>query len=364
MKNDVIKSLYIHIPFCNNICSYCDFCKFYYNEEIVNKYLDGLEKEIKERYKGEILDTIYIGGGTPSSLNLVQLTKLFNILKIINKSSTLEFTIECNISDIEEDKLKLFKEKGVNRLSIGVESFQESILTYLERNNTRDEIKEKLKLAKEYFNNINIDLIYAVLGETQEMLKDDIKCFLELDVEHISTYSLIIEDHTKLGIKNTEAIDEELDRKMFDTIHNILTSSGYSHYEVSNFSKNGFESRHNLTYWNNHRYYGFGLSASGYIDNIRYTNTKNINKYLLGNYVSEEEIVSKETLASNYAILGLRTIYGVNKKEFYDCFGIDFVDYFKVDNLLKDNILLEDKEKYYINPKYWYVMNEILVNFI
>lgn len=358
------KSIYIHIPFCRSICSYCDFCKFYYNDKFVSKYLNALTSEIKDNYQGEIIKTIYIGGGTPSSLSLNELVKLFDSLKVINFSSNIEFTFECNIMDLTEEKLIFLKEHRVNRLSIGVESFHKKVLDFLERDYDEDIILEKIRLAKKYFSNINVDLMYAVPGESLEMLREDLDLFLSLDINHISTYSLIIEEHTKLSIRNTDYIDDELDSKMYELIHNTLIKNGFTHYEISNFSMDGYQSKHNLTYWKNLPYYGFGLGASGYIDNIRYTNTKNLNKYLTGDRVSEQEVVDKELLASNYAILGLRTIYGVSKKEFENCFGIDLVDYFEVYDLVKENILLEDKECYYINPKYWYIMNEILVKFV
>jgi len=359
-----IKSVYIHIPFCSNICSYCDFCKFYYNKNLVNKYLDSLYNEIKERYNNEEIHTIYIGGGTPSSLTFEELEKLFSIIKNIKTSDDLEFTIECNVEDITVEKLELFKQNKVNRLSIGVQSFQERILSYLDRKYNKDIIIKNISLAKEYFNNINIDLIYAVIDERIEELEKDLELFISLNVNHISTYSLIIEDNTKFKINNIDYIDEDLDRKMYNLIYDKLKEYGYIHYEISNFSKDGYQSKHNLTYWNNDKYYGFGLGASGYLDNYRYTNTKNFNKYLEGNYIYEKDIITPELDASNYAILGLRTIYGVDKHNFRKLFNKDFVDYFNVYDLINENILLENDTSYYINLSYWYVLNEILVKFI
>lgn len=364
VRDNNIKSIYIHIPFCSSICSYCDFCKFYYNEKLVSSYLDSLALEIKNNYKGEVIETFYIGGGTPSSLSISELEKLFNSFEVINFSYNLEFTFECNVMDLTLEKLMFLKEHGVNRLSIGVESFDDSVLEFLERNYNKKDIIERVELAKRYFDNINIDLMYAVPGEDIKVLKNDLEMFINLNVTHISTYSLIIEEHTKLSINETNYIDDELDYKMYRLIHDTLTKNGYTHYEISNFSKDGYQSKHNLTYWRNLPYYGFGLGASGYIDNIRYTNTRSLNKYLASNYILANEIIDDRLLASNYAILGFRTLYGVSKKEFSNLFGIDLIDYFKVDNLVKDNILLENEDNYCINPEYWYVLNEILVKFI
>ena len=354
-----MKSAYIHIPFCTSICSYCDFCKFFYNQDLVDKYIDSLIMEIKDNYKGEELDTIYIGGGTPSSLNIECLEKILsfisNTLKI---SNSLEYTIECNVMDITLEKLEIFKKYNINRLSIGIESFNKDILSFLERNYVKEDIIEKISLAKQYFTNINIDLMYAVPNETLDILKEDILEFLKLNIPHISCYSLMIEDHTKLGIKNTKTVSEDLDYSMYKLIEDTLEENGYDHYEISNYSKPGYESRHNLCYWKNHKYYGFGLGASGYIDNYRYTNTKNLNKYLRGNYIAEKEIITKEINASNYAILGLRTKYGINKKEFKEVIGTDFF------NMYDTSDLEENDEAYYLSKDKWYIENEILIKFI
>lgn len=354
-----MKSMYIHIPFCSSICSYCDFCKFFYNSDLVDKYIDALIKEIKDRYKNEVLDTIYVGGGTPTSLSVKQLDKLLSFIdSYILVSADLEYTIECNVMDIDIEKLELFKKYKINRLSIGVESFDKNILSFLERNYTEEDIVERINLAKRYFTNINIDLMYAIPGENLNILKKDIDNFIKLDIPHISCYSLIIEDHTKLGIKDTEYIDEDLDYDMYKLVETSLEKNGYTHYEISNYSKDGYESKHNMCYWKNHRYYGFGLGASGYIDNIRYTNTKNINKYLNGNYVDIEEEVTKEIDASNYAILGLRTKYGVDKKEFKEKIGTSFEEYFDTSDLSSDN------NSFYIDKEKWYIENSILTKFI
>ena len=360
-----MKSVYIHIPFCDTICSYCDFCKFLKNNEWINKYLTALEKEINSRYKEEILDTIYIGGGTPSCLNIEELTTLFNIIKKLNKNKEYEFTFECNIENITKDKLKLLYDNGVNRLSIGIQTFNEKYLKFLNRNHTKKDIKEKIKLAKDIgFKNINIDLIYGLPNQTLEELNEDIDEFLKLDITHISTYSLIIEPNTKIYIQNYKNIDDNLDYQMYKLICKKLKENEYNHYEISNFSKNGYESKHNLTYWNNNQYYGFGLGASGYIDNIRYDNTRSFNKYLNGEYVKESHELGKEETIENEFILGLRKINGIEKQVFKNKYNKDIKDIEVVNKLLKDNKLLEDKKNIYINPNYIYVSNDILIEFI
>lgn len=361
----MIKSVYIHIPFCDSICSYCDFCKFLKNDDWIDKYLDALNNEVKDKYNGEVIDTIYIGGGTPSCLNLEQLQKLFNTIKIFKTSKNVEFTFECNIENIKEEKLELLYKNKVNRLSIGIQTFNQKFLSYLNRNHNDKMIIDRINIAKKIgFNNINIDLIYALSNQTLEELNEDLDKYLKLDINHISTYSLIIEPNTKLSINNEANIDEDLDYEMYKLICKKLEKNGYNHYEISNFAKVGYESKHNLTYWNNNEYYGFGLGASGYINNIRYENTRSINKYLNGDYLFESHKLDIKEKIENEFILGLRKINGINKNDFKLKYNIDIKSIEIVNKLLNENKLLEDKENIYINPDYIYVSNEILVNFI
>ena len=359
----MVKSAYIHIPFCNNICSYCDFCKLLYNKNFVKKYLNALEKEITNNYKGEILDTIYIGGGTPSSLSITELNKLFSIIKIFKLSKEYEFTFEVNIEDITEEKLEILKENKVNRLSIGIESFNDKYLKYLGRNYTSDIINEKVELAKKYFDNINVDLMYALKNESLDDLEKDIDKIFTLDIKHISCYSLIIEKNTKLYIDNTKYISDDLDSDMYDLIDKKLENK-YHRYEVSNYSITSYESRHNLTYWKNNEYYGFGLGAAGYIDNIRYTNTRNLSKYISGSYEGQEEVLTKEDKIKYEFILGLRLTSGINKDNFNKKYGININEIEIIKKLINKGLLIDDKINIYVPKKYFYVLNDILVNFV
>lgn len=358
----MVDSVYIHIPFCINICNYCDFCKQYYNQKIVDDYLLELEKEIKEKYKNEFISTIYIGGGTPSCLNLNQLRKLFEIVNLFKKNMILEFTIECNIEDITIDKLELFKQYGVNRLSIGLQTTNHRYLEYLGRKKV--DYKVKIKQALRYFNNISIDLMYAFQNQTLTDIKNDLDIITGFDIKHLSIYSLIIEEHTKLYIENTSYIDESLEEEMYFFIKDYLEDKGFIHYEISNFSKEGYQSKHNLTYWNNNYYYGFGLSSHGYINNIRYANTKGLKSYLNGNYCLEEEIMDKDLNMENEMILGLRKINGVSKNIFFNKFNLNIRDVFDIDSLINKGLLKEDDEFVFIPSKMLYVSNSILVNFI
>lgn len=360
-----MKSVYIHIPFCKNICSYCDFCKFIYNKKWLNQYLIELEKEIITKYKNEVIKTIYIGGGTPSLLSLEELTKLFSIIAKFRLAKNYEFTFECNIESITKEKaIFLFKNK-VNRLSIGVETFNEKYLKFLNRHHKLDEVKFKIDTLKQIgFNNINIDLIYALPNQTLKELEYDIDQFLKLDINHISTYSLMIEPHTKLYINNIRNIDEDLDYEMYNLICKKLKDNGFMHYEISNFSKLCYESKHNLVYWNNLEYYGFGVGASGYIDGIRYDNTRNLMKYLKGEWLDNEHSLSFNEKIENEFILGFRKIDGIDIKDFYKKYNFDVLKIDVIKKLLNNKKLILEKNNLFINSKYFYIQNKILIDFM
>lgn len=360
-----MESVYIHIPFCKNICSYCDFCKMYYNGSFVTQYLNALIKEIQDRYLGEEIKTLYVGGGTPSSLSIKDLTYLFDIIGKFNLNSLEEFTFECNLEDINEELLSLLEEKGVNRLSIGIQSFSPKKLEFMERSHDFDDAKSKFKLMRRMgFNNINVDFMYGIPGETLKDLKKDLDLMLKLEPDHISTYSLIVEDNTKISIKGVLPISEELDASMYEYICDKLESKKFVHYEVSNFARNGMESKHNLVYWNNNEYYGFGLGASGYIHGVRYDNTRSINKYLEGKFLLKEELLSKEDKMYNELMLGFRKMEGINLKEFFIKYEINLQEAFDLGKALYEEELIVDGEYIYINPDYIYVMNEILIKIL
>ena len=359
----MINNCYIHIPFCKNICSYCDFCKLFYNEKLVDQYLEQLGKEISNIYRKEELKTIYIGGGTPSCLNMKQLNKLFSITKKLRVSKDVEFSIECNFDSINKEKLLLFKENGVNRLSFGLESTIDKNLKLLNREENCSRVQEIISYCRELgFKNINIDLMYAIPDETTKDLERDLNFILSLNVEHISTYSLIIEEHTKLYINQIKTIKEELDYEMYKIICNKLKN--YHHYEISNFSKYGYESRHNMCYWKNKNYYGFGLGASSYIGNKRINNTRSITKYLQNKTILDMEILNKSDIMSYEMILGLRMLNGVNKESFYKKYNKDIYEVFDIKGLISKELLIDDGINIYIPLDKMYISNEILVNFI
>lgn len=360
-----MKNCYVHIPFCSQICSYCAFPKMFMYEKYVLKYLDSLEDEIDSIYKGEVLDTLYIGGGTPSSLNVDDLDRLFQILSKFKLSNNYEFTFECNIENISKEKLELMKKYGVNRLSFGVQSFNKKILKFLNRNYSRKDVFNVINLAHNMgFKNINIDLIYGIPFEDMKILKNDVNLFLKLGITHISTYSLMIENNTVLGNLGYKNILEDLECEMYSYIKNKLKQYDFIHYELSNYALCGYESRHNLNYWNNNSYYGFGLGAVSYIGNYRISNTCNMRKYLQGNYEKERIYEDKKVQMSNEMILGLRKTKGISLKCFEDKYGVDVKKVYDIDMFLNNHILEEENGCLKINEEYLYVSNEILLKFI
>lgn len=330
-----------------------------YKKDIwVNQYLDSLEQEISQNYKNEQIKTLYIGGGTPSSLNLKQLKKLFQIIKIFNLKKDAEITFECNIEDITEEKLEFLKNK-INRLSIGVQTFDKNLIKILNR---KPVDINKINLAKKYFTNINIDLMYGFNEENETTLKKDLKQIIDLNIPHISIYNLIIEENTKLYINNYKKEDESL--KCENIINETLEKHDYIHYEISNYAKENYQSKHNLTYWNNENYYGFGLGAAGYINDVRYENTRSLTQYLKGNYKLESHKLDENEKLQNEFILGLRKIKGINKNKFKQKYNFNIKEINQVTELLKRKYLKEDKKNIYINPKYLYYSNEILIKFL
>lgn len=362
MKN---KGVYIHIPFCKSICSYCDFCKVFYKKEWIVPYLKKLNNEIKDIYMDEVVDTIYIGGGTPSSLSINELKVLFKIIERFNLDSNFEFTFECNLNDINEELLNFLKYNGVNRLSIGIETFNPVIQKIINRNHSFEEARKKIELChSKGFNNINLDLIYGFKEQTLSSLKKDLKLFMKLNPEHISTYSLILEENTILKHENYENCSEDLDFEMYEYICKYLKKKKFIHYEVSNFAKPGYEAKHNLKYWNNEEYYGFGLGASGYVDEVRYTNTRSLKDYIEKEDISNKELLTKKDIMDNELMLGFRKINGININDFYNKYNVNIEDVYPIKPLLKNKDLILKDNNLIINPQKIYVMNEILIKLI
>ena len=326
-------SAYVHIPFCTQICYYCDFSKVFIKNQPVDSYLEHLLEEFQS-YDIQKLRTLYIGGGTPTALSASQLEVLLNgLTKNLDLSALEELTIEANPGDLDADKIAVLKNSAVNRVSLGVQTFDDKMLKKIGRSHLEKDIYEnidRLKLAG--FDNISIDLIYALPGQTMEQVKENVAKAIGLDIPHMSLYSLILENHTvfmnRMRRGKLPLPKEELEAEMFEYIIAELEKSGFEHYEISNFSKPGFESRHNLMYWDNAEYYGIGAGASGYVNGVRYKNHGPIRHYLSaveeGNARITEEHLSQKEQMEEEMFLGLRKKSGVSMARFEEKFGRSF----------------------------------------
>lgn len=351
MSNNA-KSLYIHIPFCERLCDYCDFTKLQYFRSFAEPYIKELIKEIESYKIDHQLETIYIGGGTPTCLD----DDLFEELLTHLKKYTLgvkEYTVECNPESLDEKKLSIMKNNGVNRLSIGVESTNNEILKMINRNHTFEDVKLAISRAKDMgFDNLNVDLILGLPNVTKSLLKKDIRNILNLDVNHISCYSLTVHENTVFGINGIEEPNSDFARDMYDMVNEELNKKGFTHYEISNWAKEDKASLHNMTYWKDEEYYGVGLGASGYLGKYRYTNTKSINTYLDGKYIQEKEFVSIDEDKEYYIMLNLRTINGINYQKYYEKFQEEFKAKHSstISRLVNEGLLQESEEG--IKPTY------------
>lgn len=326
-------SAYVHIPFCTQICYYCDFSKVFIKNQPVDSYLEHLLEEFRS-YDIEKLSTLYIGGGTPTALSAPQLEVLLNgLTKNLDLSVLEELTIEANPGDLNADKIAVLKNSAVNRVSLGVQTFDDKMLKKIGRSHLEKDIYEnidRLKLAG--FDNISIDLIYALPGQTMEQVKENVAKAIGLDIPHMSLYSLILENHTvfmnRMRRGKLPLPKEELEAEMFEYIIAELERAGFEHYEISNFSKHGFESRHNLMYWDNAEYYGIGAGASGYVNGVRYKNHGPIRHYLSaveeGNACITEDHLSQKEQMEEEMFLGLRKKSGVSMARFEEKFGQSF----------------------------------------
>ena len=372
-----IEALYIHIPFCDHICSYCDFYKMIAKKDLKEKYIDYLIKEldIKKNYFGN-LKTIYIGGGTPSNLSLELLEKLFNkINKLVDMNRIFEYTIEANPVDINVDFVKLIKNNHINRVSLGVQSLNDDKLKFLNRNHNKEICLNAIKILQDNgIYNINCDLIYGINNEDFSLIKKDIKILSRMNVTHFSTYSLILEEKTILAKKFKEnefiLMDEEKEKKLYYKIIKLLKKNGYHQYEISNFALKNFESIHNLTYWNNEHYIGVGANSSYYIDSYRFTNINNLNKYFSGidkfdlEYLEKIEVTEEDKIKEEI-MLGFRKTEGISLTRFKNKFNKDIFEIYPfINDLIKHKILILDKDYLKISFKNIYQMNEILVKFM
>ncbi len=370
------KSLYVHIPFCKQKCFYCDFPSFSGKETLIDDYLNSLEKEVDLRVGDTAINTIFIGGGTPTHLNLKELIKLGDIIKKINLKTGGEFTVECNPGTLNEEKLKVLKDMGVNRLSIGLQAVQDRLLKEIGRIHSYGEFKENFMLARKLgFNNINVDLMFALPNQTLEDLDETLKEIINLAPEHISCYSLIVEEETAFyklfNDGNLNLPDEDLEREMYLRVLDILKQNGYHQYEISNFSKPRQECKHNIVYWSLDDYIGVGSGAHSYIDEKRISNYTSINKYIKlmkenGNAIEEVFENSINDDMEEFMFMGLRKIDGINEEEFKERFKRDIHEVYGevIDLHIKNKLLIEEDKKLRLTCHGIEVSNYVMKDFI
>ena len=369
--------LYIHIPFCNKVCPYCDFHKMVASDNLKEKYIKALIKESKIKNISKYdLSTLYIGGGTPSSLKMDLLEMLFSSLnEEINLEKLEEFTFECNPEDIHIDLLKLLKKYHVSRISIGVQTLNKSFQHHIKREFEYEKLSLVVKMLNECgFKNYSFDLMYGFLNQTISDIKLDIDKLVSLNPTHISIYSLIVEEHTIFGkLKNDGHILESSDdeqAKLYLFIIDYLEKLGYYQYETSNFSKKGYESIHNLIYWDHDEYLCLGSGASSFIDDVRSVTTTHIHEYidsLINNKLPnvDSELLDFEDLTDEFVMMALRKNEGVDIKLFEEEFGVDIFEYYpNINYLLKNNIIEERGKFLFIKKEFRYVANSVIVKFI
>jgi len=342
-----VKGLYVHIPFCESICHYCDFVKRVpKNEQMMDEYLNHLVEEIKS-YQDHFktIDTIYIGGGTPSMLSVKQLTVLLDAMKEIHPN---EYTIEVNPESYTEDKGALFKHYGINRISLGVQTFNQELLHYLNRKHTTDHVLSVIDhLKKIGIPRLSIDLIYAIPGQTMEMLDHDLKMIEQLNITHVSCYSLILEEKTYFYHQylkgNFHQMDEDMEAMMYERVMNTLKAQGFEHYEISNYAKNGHQSMHNNLYWTLSEYIGVGLGAHGYIDRYRTYNHRHLQDYFR-TWMERKEYQTEDMLLQDDLIFGLRRIDGVDMAYIEDRYHLSLFEKYPQLNDKMNLGLIEIKE--------------------
>ena len=368
-------SAYVQIPFCTQICYYCDFSKVFIKNQPVDAYLEHLIQETRSYEIGK-LRTLYIGGGTPTALSAQQLAYLLTELpKVMDLSEVEEFTIEANPGDLDTDKIAVLKDSQVNRVSLGVQTFDNKMLKKIGRSHQEQDIYDNIRYLKQAgFDNISIDLIYALPGQTMDQVKENVAKAIDLDIPHMSLYSLILENHTvfmnRMRRGKLPLPKEELEAEMFEYIIEELEKAGFEHYEISNFSKPGFESRHNLVYWDNAEYYGLGAGASGYVDGIRYKNHGPIRHYLEaveeGKARITEEHLTLEEKMEEELFLGLRKKTGVSKARFEEKFGVSFDQRYGqvVASLTEQGLLVPDDKQVRMTKRGLFLGDTVAEKFI
>lgn len=376
-KHILPTALYIHIPFCAKKCNYCDFNSMVSESRVVDRYLHALSKELDTLGSQYTFTTIYIGGGTPSLLSKIQLERLLrSVIRYNPTSQTQEYTVEANPGMLTIDKVRLLKEYAVNRVSLGIQSFQDRQLQFLGRIHSSDDARNAFTLLRNAgFKNINIDLIFGCPEQTLNDWKKDLEIAIALNPEHISTYALTYEEETPLtrDLKNEviRKLDEYTELEMYKTAIEYLTLNGYNHYEISNFAKGGYECSHNYVYWRNTSYMGVGAGAHSFIDGMRMSNEKDVFRYIHGMHENKDvksfrECLPQDHFVSETVIMALRLRQGITNTDFYERFGSAIQDQFgdTISILRKAGLVSYDDERLKLTEKGLFVADTVMAEFI
>ena len=376
------RGVYIHIPFCHQICNYCDFNKFYFKNQPVDEYIEALGKEMAlatQKYPDNFrnIETIFLGGGTPTALSPEQLDKLLTYIHTyIPMKSVTEFTSEANPDELSAAKLRVLFDGGVNRLSMGVQSFDQGLLQKIGRTHSNDHVYETIALARKIgFQNISIDLMYGLPGQTMAQWKDSLDKAFALDLPHFSAYSLIVEPKTIFYNQYTKGKlylpTEDLEADMYDVLMQQMALHGLQQYEISNFAKPGFHSEHNKIYWDNDEYAGFGAGAHGYLKGIRYSNHGPLRKYMDAVFVNDlpivhEHEVSQAEKREEQMFLGLRKTAGVMHTIYEEKFKTPMATHYEavIKDLVSKDLLEQDKVGVRLTRKGRFVGNEVFQQFL
>lgn len=376
MENKKELSLYIHIPFCKQKCFYCDFPSYASIDYLREDYVEALCKELERKAIKYKIKSIFIGGGTPSYLETKEIVKILKSINKLNLSDDMEFTMECNPGALEEEKLKAMLDGGVNRISMGLQAVQNSLLKEIGRIHSFKQFEENFRLARKVgFKNINVDLMFGLPNQSLEEWKESLEVIARLNPEHISAYSLIIEEGTafyNLWERNKLILpSEEEERDMYSITKNILKEHGYHQYEISNYAKVGRECYHNKVYWRNEDYLGIGSASTSFIDGKRIKNIENVKAYI-DKINSEEDVIEDITINTlddsmeEFVFMGLRMIEGINVNEFNKRFGVNIESIYKdvIDKNINKKLLVLESENLRLTEKGIELSNSVMSDFI
>ncbi len=359
------KAMYVHVPFCDHICAYCDFTRCGYYKPLVDQWLHAMIKELHDKALSPC-KSVYIGGGTPSTLNEEQLESLLTALLPYTKHA-VEYTMEVNAESLSEAKIALLVQYGVNRISMGAQSFQPHHLKKIERVADYAMIKQRIAQLRFYdITNISLDFMYGLPDQTMSEWVEDLHRAVALPITHLSLYALTIEEHSRFGRAQIQPCDADLEADFYETAIKLLEENGFEHYEISNFARDQRFSEHNLAYWHYDDFYGIGCGASGKENHIRYDNTRNLHTYIQNGPCPDKTLLSAKDEMFEMMMMGLRIKKGVSDVMFHQRFACSYHDVFDtaIQKHCASGNLLESNHRLYASKQGMMLLHEILVDFL